>query len=133
MMPIVFINCKTQPFVRQILNRTKIYETRNRNILKRFLGERILIAETGTGSKPVVKGSAIISEIIEVFSRDAWEVTRLDAMIGIGTQYDWKPDTKKKVLYRLTDVRPCEPFVPDEDRRHGRVWMEYNGTDFLLD
>ena len=132
MMPIIFINCKDQPFVRQILNGTKQYETRNRNTLKRFLGSQVLLAETGHG-KPVIKGSAVISEIIEVFARSAWEVTKLDCMIPDGSKYDWKPDTKKKVLYRLTDVRPCEPFVPTEDRRHGRVWMEYHGSDFLLD
>lgn len=131
MIPIVYINCKCQPFIRQILNRTKLFETRNRNTLGRFLGERILLAETGTGKHPVVKGSAVISEIIEIYSPWAWDVNRLDCMIPVGSEYDWKPDTKKKVLYRLTDVRPCKPFVPTDDRRHGRVWMEYNGTDIF--
>ena len=126
MIPIIFINCKRYPFIRWIMNRTKLFETRNRNTLGRFLGERVLLAETGHG-QPLVLCSAVITEVREVFTRSAWEVTKLDCMISDGSPYDWKPDTKKKVLYRLSDVRPVKPFHP-EGRRHGRIWMEYEGS-----
>ena len=132
MTPIIFINCLRYAFVDAILSGLKLYESRNRNTLKRFLGTRVLLAETGHG-KPVVKGSAIISEIIEIFTKEEWNYYKYDAWIRTFSEYDWNDNTKKKVLYRLTDVRPCEPFVPAEDRRHGRVWMEYHGSDFLLD
>ena len=122
-MKIIFINCKAEPFVDDILAHRKLYETRTRNMLGRFLGERIFIAETGHG-KPVVRCSAKIAEVHAVFVPEAWERYRKRACIRSGSQYDWKDDTKVKWLYRLTDVRPVKPFIPAEGRRHGRVWME---------
>lgn len=124
MTPIVFINCKKHPFVDQIMSGQKAYETRTRNTLGRFLGERILLAETGY-RKPFVRCSAVISEIVEVFNRDEWIKYLRDACIPEGSTYDWQPWTKKKVLYKLADVIPFAPFTPPEGRRHGRVWMEY--------
>ena len=126
MIPVIFINCKHYPFVKWIEEGTKKYETRNRNTLYRFIGERVLIAETGHG-KPVVKCSAVISQAIELFTEDAWRkhVTALD--VPLFSEYDWQPGTRKKVLYKLTDVQPVTPFTPD-GRRHGRVWMECNQT-----
>lgn len=131
MMPIIFINCKDEPFVDDILGGLKQYETRNRNTLKRFLGTRVLLAETGHG-KPIIKGSATIAEIVEVFTREAWEDYLQFTWVPVGSKYDWQPDTKKKVLYRLTDVQSYIPFIPAKDRRHGRVWMEYNGSEDWL-
>ena len=127
MIPAVFINCKRYPFIDQILRPIKLYETRTRNTLGRFLGERVLLVETGHG-KPIVRGSAVISSVLQCFTRDAWETYRSSACIEAGSDYDWKPDTKKKVLYQLTDVQACEPFqLPESCRRHGRVWAEYEG------
>ena len=127
MTPVVFINCKDEPFVNDILGGLKQYETRNRNTLKRFLGERILLAETGKGS-PLVKGYATVSEIVEVYTQEAWEKYLQYTLVPVGSKYDWKPDTKKKVLYRMTDVRPVKPFRVSSGIRHGRVWMEYEGS-----
>lgn len=121
--PAVFINCRRHPFVEKILSLQKPFETRTRNTLRRFLGERILLAETGRGA-PLVRGSAIVAEIIEVYTRDAWERYRAAACIPVGSEYDWKPDTRKKVLYRLEDVRRCTPFRLLDGIRHGRTWME---------
>ena len=126
-MSIVYINCKRYPFIDWILTRSKLYETRNRNTLGRFLGQRILLAKTGHG-KPVIRASAVIAEVIEVFTEDAWLPYIMDSCISNGSEYDWQPDTKKKVLYRLTDVHQVEPFpVPDTAVRHGRTWCEYTG------
>lgn len=125
MTPVVFINCSRHPFLEKIMGFQKEYETRTRNMLGRFLGERVLFAETGHG-KPVVRCSAVISEIIEVYTQEAWNKYLRAACIPAGSTYDWQPGTRKKVLYRLTDVIACDPFTPPEDVRHGRVWMEYN-------
>ena len=126
MIPIIFINCDHAPFVDMIITRSKKYETRNRNTLGQFLGERVLIAETHHGRKPLVRCSAVIDEITECFTEEAWLPYIMDACISNGSKYDWQPNTKKKVLYRLKDVVPCYPFTPAEDRRHGRTWMEYH-------
>lgn len=123
----IFINTSKHPFVDQIMLRLKLYETRNRNTLGRFLGERILLAETGHG-KPIARGTAEITEVIEVYTQEAWEKYRNEACIPAGSDYDWKPNTKKKVLYRLSSVTPCEPFRLPEGIRHGRICMEYEGS-----
>lgn len=124
MTPIVFINCKKEPFVDDILCHLKEYETRNRNTLGRFLGQKIFLAETGK-DRPVVKGSAVIDKIIAVYTRERWEEYLEQTWIPVGSSYDWQPGTKVKWLYSLAEVQTCDPFVPPEGRRYGRVWMEY--------
>ena len=87
-----------------------------------------MIAETGHG-RPLVRCSAVIDEVIEVFTREAWEEYLQFTWVPVGSEYDWKPDTKKKVLYHLKDVKPVKPFrLPFNARRHGRVWAEYEGV-----
>ena len=127
MTPAVFINSSRLPFVDLIGSGSKLYETRTRNMLGRFLGERILLTETGNGC-PVIRYSAEIECIIAVYTRSAWEKYRQDACIPLGSEYDWQDGTKVKWLYRLKDVRPVGPIpLPQDARRHGRTWAEYNG------
>lgn len=124
MTPVVFINCKDHPFVFDIEWRVKKYETRNKNTLGRFVGQRVIIAETGRG-KPVARCSAVIQNHIIVLSKNAWEkYYRSLACIPQGSKYDWQPETKEKHCYGLTHVQKIEAFIP-EGKRHGRVWMEY--------
>lgn len=125
MTPVIFINCKREPFVSDIVGGLKQYETRNRNTLSRFLGGRVLLAETGHG-RPLVRCSCQIDQIVEVFTREKWEDYLQFTWVPVGSNYDWKPDTKKKVLYHLTDIIPVKPFrLPASCRRHGRIWAEY--------
>ena len=127
MTPAVFINSARVPFVDLIGSCFKRYETRTRNMLGRFLGQRVLIVETGRG-KPLVRFSAEIDGVIVVRSRSAWEKYRQDACIPLGSEYDWHDGTKVKWLYRLRNVRPLGPFpLPDSCRRHGRTWAEFDG------
>ena len=127
MLPIIFINCKKAPFVDFIIGGAKRYETRTKNTLGRFLGEPVLLAETGHG-RPVVKALAVIDEIISIRDKETWdEYKDCSWLVPPGSEYDWQPDTKVKWLYYLKDIIPCTPFVPKEGRRHGQVWMEYNG------
>jgi len=131
MIPAVFINCKHDPFIREIMNHNKLYETRTRNTLRRFRGKRIILAETGNG-RPVARCTAVIDQIIKVYTRSAWTTYFPHLGIAFDSKYDWKPCTKYKYLYHLTDVRPIErPFVLPEDRRHGHVWMEYHGEEVI--
>lgn len=123
MTPVIFINCHGFPFIDDIMSGLKQYETRNRNTLGRFLGERVLLAETGHGA-PLVRCMATIDQITEVFTREKWEEYLEATWIPVGSSYDWQPDTKKKVLYHLSDVRPVEPFQLCNGVRHGRIWME---------
>ena len=127
MIPAVFINDRKIPFTDRIFSLDKLYETRTRNMLGRFLGDEVLIVRTGKGS-PLVVGTARIDCVIAVYKRSVWEKYRQDTCIPAGSEYDWQPATKVKWLYRLTDVRPVEPFpLPQDSRRHGRTWAEYDG------
>ena len=124
MTPVIFINCTAQSFVDDIMGGLKQYETRTRNTLGRFIGERVLLAETGHG-RPLVKCSAVIDQVISVHTREAWEEYLEASWIPVGSKYDWQPDTKVKWLYHLTNVKPVVPFRLGPDcRRHGRVWAE---------
>lgn len=126
MTPVIFINCKTAPFVDDIIGYLKQYETRNRNTLGRFIGERVLLAETGHGS-PLVKCSAVIDEVISVTTKEQWDEYLELTWIPIGSKYDWQPTTRIKWLYHMSDVQPVVPFrLPASCTRHGRVWAELN-------
>lgn len=131
MIPVIFINCSDHPYIDEIMNGTKTYETRTRNTLKALLswelGERVLIAETGNGA-PVVRCSAVIDHFKAVYTKERWDSLRKVHCVPPGSKYDWKPDAKVKWLYHLSDVRPVEPFTP-VGIRHGRVWMELNETE----
>lgn len=130
MTPVIFINCRKYPFIQQIMNLEKLYETRTKNTMKKLmeshLGERFLLAETGSGN-PLVRCSAVIDHIIAVYTRSEWEKYLPDTMTK-GTDYDWQQDTKVKWLYQLKDIQPVDPFrLPQSCRRHGRIWAEYEG------
>ena len=129
MTPVIFINTTSAPFVDDIIDGRKTYETRTRNTLKSLLtwalGERILIAETGHGD-PVVRCSAVIDHFGAVYTEERWNDLRNVHRVPVGSEYDWKPDTKVKWLYHLTDVKTLAPFIlPKDCPRHGRVWAEY--------
>ena len=127
-MPVVFINCKVYPFINLILSLAKAYETRNRNTLKSLIGKRIWLCETGNGRK-IVKGSAMIESVLIVEDKKTYNSFRKQTRIRKGSVYDWKQDTKRKYLYRLTDIKCCKPFEPEEGKRHGFTWMESNMFD----
>ena len=123
-MKILFINSSDQPFVDRIMILSKLYETRTRNTLKRLINETVYIAETGKG-RPVVKCSLTIGKPIKVTSLKEWNQYRDYLGIPVGSKYDWTDSTKVKYLYPLSNVRTCDPFVPVDGIRHGRVWMEF--------
>lgn len=124
MIPIIFVNTRRYPFVDKIIGLEKVYETRNRNTLGALIGRRVLIAETGHG-KPIVRCSAVIKDRIVVCDPNSWEIMRRYTQVPAGEEHDWNANTKIKHLYWLTGVVACQPFIPPEGKRHGRVWMEY--------
>ena len=124
MLPVVFINCSLFPFLAWILSGRKVYETRTRDTLRALVGFRVYLAETGHHGRPVVRCSAVIDHAITC-DRGAFKKLRKLHRVPVGSVYDWQPWTRKKVLYRLVDVQPVEPFPAPEGVRHGRVWMEY--------
>ena len=118
----VYINCRLIHFLNLILSGAKVYETRTRDMLRRLVGQRVYLAETGTGPVPMVMASAVIASARSVPFSD---VAARDAACIVGTPYDIKPDGSK-VFYRLTDVQPVAPFpVPACRINHGRAYTEF--------
>ena len=126
MIPVVFINCSVFPFIAWILSGRKVYETRSRDTLRALVGQRVLLAETGRSGRPIIRCSCVIDHAITC-DRGAFRKLRSLHLVPARSAYDWKQGTRKKVLYRITDVQPVVPFPAPEGVRHGRVWMEYNG------
>ena len=129
MIPVVFVNCSSAPFVDDIINLSKIYETRSCNSLRSLVGKRVMICETGKG-KSMVRCSARIVNAFPVRSFYEWDMFRDYHCVPVGSKYDWKDDTKVKWMYELADIYiESVPFHPAEGPRHGRVWMEYAGKE----
>ena len=129
MIPVLYINCSSFPFVDEIITGNKIFETRSRDSLRSLVGKRVMICQTGTG-KSLTRCSARIVNAFSVSSFHEWDMFRDYTLVPSYDPYDWKPDTKTKWLYELSNViiEPV-PFHPAPGFRHGRVWMEYNGKE----
>lgn len=126
-MIILYINCKLFPFVSWILAGLKLYETRSRNTLKSLVGKTVYIAETGKHKRPLIRCKAFISDCIMIESKTIYNAFRKETRIEKGSCYDWKADTKRKYLYRLSSVERVKEFYIPEDCtiiRHGRVFAE---------
>lgn len=129
MIPVVFINCSSAPFVDDIINLSKVFETRSVNSLCSLVGQRVMICETGKG-KSLVRCSARIVNSFPVRSFHEWDMFRYYTRVPLHSKYDWKDTTKVKWLYELSDILiESVPFHPSNGPRHGRTWMEYNGKD----
>ena len=127
MIPVVFINCSSAPFVDDIINLSKVFETRSANTLRSLVGKRVLICQTGKG-KSLVRCSARIVNSFPVHSFHEWDMFRDYTRVPLYSKYDWSAGTKIKWLYELSDILiESVPFHPAEGPRHGRVWMEYAG------
>ena len=125
--PVIYINCSKYPFIEQIMRLKKLFETRNKNTLKAFVGKRVLLAETGKGKKPIVRCSCIISDVLKVTDRKTWNRYRKQTCIKKGSIYEWTKETRQKYLYQLTDIKPVPAFIP-EGIRHGYTWLEFSGS-----
>lgn len=123
MIPVIGINSSTAPFMDMIGNRLKRLETRSKNTLGTFVGQRVILAETKQGGY-LAKYSAVIRSARPIYSAEEWDTLRMQHCVPIGNDYDWKPGTRVKWVYELSNLRRLRPFMVPEGPRHGRVWME---------
>lgn len=127
MTPAIYINCKEEPFIRQIMAIQKLVETRTRNVLGKFHDMRVYLVESGKGQSMVV-GSVCIGESYAVTEKRVWDSLRSITQVPEGSRYDWKPFTRKKWLTPLLRPMMCEPWpLPKDAVRHGRTWVEITG------
>lgn len=110
-------------YVEEIMRGTKTIETRNKNMLRDLVGERVAIVSTGRGKKPTVVGTVYIHDV-EFIPANLWDMYREDTLIPYGSKYDNKGDGKWG--YILEDPQECDPFpLPDNAVRHGYSWCEF--------
>ena len=119
----IYINEDKLPFVDWILAGTKLWETRNRNMLGKLIGREVLIIATSKKHKPMIKGIATISEARHV-TPEEYELYRGGTCVPKGSTYDC--GEKGKWLYRMTNpvAFPLRIPLPDDIIRHGRSYCE---------
>lgn len=122
---VIGINSSSAPFMDDIGALLKRLETRNKDMLGRYAGQRVILAETKQGGY-IARYSVVIRSARPVFTREQWDALRPLHRVPVGNMYDWKPGTRVKWVYELTDLRRLRPFRVPEGVRHGRVCMEYN-------
>ena len=129
MTPAIFINCKEEPFVRQIMDVQKLAETRNRNVLGKFHDMRVYLVESGRRGPSMVVGSVYVGESYAVTERRVWDALRSITQVPEGSRYDWKVTTLRKWLTPMSRPLMCEPWpLPKDAKRHGRTWAEITGS-----
>ena len=124
MINVIGINSSTAPYMRWIGSREKRLETRGKNMLAGFVGQRVILAETKQGGY-LAMYSAVIRSARPVTTWEEWDRLRSLHMVPEGSRYDWKPYTRIKWVYEITAIRRLKPFKVPEGVRHGRTSMEY--------
>lgn len=125
MRTVVWVNSSSAPFLDDICARIKPFETRSKDMLGALLGQRVTLAESSRGQR-LARCSAVIRSAIKVESAEQWEALRPLHRVPVGNKYDWKPGTKVKYLYELSNIRLLRPFrIPTDGVPHGRSWFEY--------
>lgn len=129
-MIVLFINCNLFPFIDWIISGLKLYETRNRNTLKNIIGKKVYIAETGKRKKPVVRCMVTIDSVLRIDDKRTYNSFRKETRIKRNCLYDWNRNTRHKYLYKLSNVKPVNPFfLPDNAVYHGRIYATVNDTE----
>lgn len=93
-MPAIYVHdTKETPYALQIVKGEKPIETRSRNVLKRFVGERVLVIRTRAGHKAEVIGAVTIScsGWLDAYALDE---QRNLTLIPKGSKYDCKQGGK---------------------------------------
>jgi hypothetical protein len=112
------------PYAEAIVGGYKTIETRNRNVLGQFIGQRVAVVRTKAGHKAEIIGTVRI-----VNGRFLTE-SELDAMrnqtcIPPGSKFDCHG--RGKWGYRLAHPEPCEPQLLSDHKIVHRTmsWVEY--------
>ena len=99
---------KETPYAMQIIMGDKRIETRTRNVLRRFVGERVLVIRTRSGHKAEVIGSVYLDHC-RFLTATEMDAARDRTLIPKGSQFDCQ-NGKGKYCYYLTDpVEFSEP------------------------
>ena len=120
----IFVNSDgCVPYAEAIVHGFKPVETRNRNMLRRLVGERVAVVRTRRGKHPTIVGYVTITHAVKMTGE--WlDANRGKTLIPEGSKYD--SGDKPKWCYFLKDAETCDPYpLPANAVRHGISWCEW--------
>ena len=119
----IFVNSRGVPYALAIAGGYKRAETRARDMLRRLIGQRVAVIETGKGKAPAVVGYVTITGA-EFIPADKFDSYRELTLIPPGSRYDCHG--RGKWLYYLAGAELCQRYeLPADAVRHGRSYCEF--------
>lgn len=105
-------NTRAIPYADAIISGLKPIETRTRDVLKKFVGHRVLVIRTEDGKKPLVIGSVFIRD--KAFhNAETMDFLRFLTCIPVGSKFDC--NGKGKWCYYLSNpVQFADPIPLDQ-------------------
>lgn len=127
----IFVNSDgCVPYADAIVDGYKAVETRNRNMLKDLVGERVAVIRTRRGKNPTVVGYVDIGDAY-FCPAAVFDQHRDLTLVPSGSRYD--VNGRGKWLYDLWNAERCEPYpLPSDAVRHGRSWCEWGERDEMV-
>lgn len=112
-MPAIYVHDTNEtPYAMQIVKGEKRIETRTRNVLRKFVGERVLVIRTRSGHPAEVVGEASMINS-RFYTSEELDAMRNLTLIPKGSKYDCTG--KGKWCYWLANVTEYEKPVPLSD------------------
>ena len=119
----IFVNNDGVPYADAIVRGYKPIETRNRNMLRQLVGERVAVISTSRKRKPMVVGYVDIVGA-EFCRADEFENYRDQTLIPPGSRFD--ANRSGKWFYHLENAEEITPYpLPADALRHGISWCEF--------
>ncbi len=113
-----------------IVSGIKTIETRNRNMLKSLVGQRVAIVKTRRKKNPMVVGYVDITGSC-FCPINMYEQYREKTCVLEGSIYD--VHGKGKWFYYLENPEACDKFpLPKDAVRHGLSWCEYDDPNYEI-
>ena len=112
------------PYAECIVWGIKSVETRNRNMLRPLIGERVAVVRTHRGKNPMIVGYVTVTHGYRVGGQWLHD-NREKTLIPEGSKYD-VPIDGAKWCYWLRNAVKCDPYpLPADAIRHGISWVEF--------
>jgi len=100
------INSKTVPYADLIIDGRKLYETRNKDTLRPYVGRSVAIVRTGKGKAQAI-GTVTIGEPI-IVTQEQFRAMQHLHLVPEGDKFDIKPGGVK-YLYPIADPERIAP------------------------
>ena len=112
-------------YAKMLVQGYKTIETRNRNMLRHLVGERVAVIRTQRDQNPLVLGYITI-ESSSFCKADDFHRYDNQHCVPVGSRHDCQ-NGKGKWFYHVTDAETCQPYpLPHSAVRHGRSWAEWD-------